>query len=101
VSEFSILPSLREGLPTVILESFSLGKSVVATNIPGTNEIAKDNYNSLLVSPENVNELSSAIIRLFKDNDLRENLNKNAYNTYKKQFDFEQYKKKILNFYTF
>lgn len=37
-----ILPSIREGLPVVILEALSCGRAVVATDLPGVRSIATD-----------------------------------------------------------
>jgi glycosyltransferase involved in cell wall biosynthesis len=99
ISDFSILTSKREGLPTVVLESFSLGKPVIATNILGTNEIAKHNYNSLLVEYGDVIGLKEALLKLITDNNLRKKLGENARKTYEYDFNYENYKKKILNFF--
>jgi glycosyltransferase involved in cell wall biosynthesis len=44
-----VLPSLWEGLPTVIMESMALGVPVIATDIPGTRELVKDGVNGWLV----------------------------------------------------
>lgn len=57
-----VLPSLWEGLPTVVLEAMWAGVPVVATNIPGTDELIKDGINGWLVQPKNSMELASKII---------------------------------------
>ena len=59
--DFLILPSLWEGLPRTILESFSLGRPVIATNIPGTADVLEHQKNGWLVPPARAEELSSAI----------------------------------------
>lgn len=99
ISQFFVLPSLREGLPVVILEAFSLGVPVVATDIPGTYEIAKDEYNSILVPPKNVKILAKAIIKIFNDDSLRKYLGENALSTYREKFSFERYESQIVDFF--
>jgi len=59
------LPSLVEGVPTVVLEAYLYGKPVVAFKIP---EIAEYFSNSaLLVPPGDVAELASAIRELLEN----------------------------------
>jgi glycosyltransferase involved in cell wall biosynthesis len=53
--------SLREALPTVILESMAAGVPVVATNISGTNDLIIDKRNGWLVPPADAHALAQAI----------------------------------------
>jgi glycosyltransferase involved in cell wall biosynthesis len=48
LSDCIVLPSYREGLPRVILESLILERPVIATNVAGCNQIIKNNYNGFL-----------------------------------------------------
>lgn len=43
-----VLPSYREGLPRVLLEGASMGKPMVATDVPGCNDIVTDGHNGFL-----------------------------------------------------
>ncbi len=61
-----VLPSLWEGLPTVILESMIAGTPVVATDIPGTQELVQDGESGWLVEPADPNSLALAIIKVLK-----------------------------------
>ena len=49
MADWIVLPSRIEGLPTVILESLSLGKAVLATDCGGTREIIGDGEYGILV----------------------------------------------------
>ncbi len=73
-----VLPSLWEGFPTVIMEAMIAGVPVIATDIPGTNELVIDNQTGILVPPGDVQTLTNAIIKLFHRPDLQRDLAKNA-----------------------
>jgi glycosyltransferase involved in cell wall biosynthesis len=59
--------SLWEGLPTVIMESMAAGVPVVATDIPGTRELAVNNAIGWLVPPGNEQALGTAILAALRD----------------------------------
>lgn len=56
-----------EGLPYAIIESLSLGKPVVATDVDGNRDLVIDNYNGYLVKNENVKELADKILSILND----------------------------------
>jgi glycosyltransferase involved in cell wall biosynthesis len=62
-----VLPSLWEGLPTVIMESMSQGVPVLATDIPGTREMIEDGKTGWLVQPQDPSALAKATIRILRD----------------------------------
>jgi glycosyltransferase involved in cell wall biosynthesis len=64
--------SLWEGLPTVILESMAAGVPVVATDIPGTRELAANHAIGWLAPPGNEQALGSAILAALRDPAQRE-----------------------------
>lgn len=94
-----VLSSLWEGLPLTPIESFSVGKTIIATNIDGTNEIVKDNYNGILIEPQNSNEIALAILDLYNNADKLHRLNSNAYSTYKDKFSYDEFINRHLNYY--
>lgn len=53
------LPSLREGIPNVMLESLACGTPVIATDIANNSEIINET-NGVLVQPKNVEQLAKA-----------------------------------------
>ncbi len=65
VCDIIALPSTsKEGLPNVLLEAFSTGIPVIASDIGGVSEVVEDGTTGLLVSPKNVDSLVSAILYL-------------------------------------
>lgn len=58
-----VLPSLVEGLPTVVLEAMAAGVPVVATDIPGTRELIVSGKSGWLVKPGNAKSLVEGIRR--------------------------------------
>jgi glycosyltransferase involved in cell wall biosynthesis len=70
-SSIFVLPSLAEGLPVSVIEAMAAGRAVVATDIPGTNEIVVDGETGLLVPPRDPLALAGALGRLLGDTALR------------------------------
>ena len=62
-SQCLILPSYREGCSRVIMEAMAIGRPVIATNVPGCNNLIKDGINGFLVKPKNTNSLYEAIVK--------------------------------------
>ncbi|MDA3005347.1 MAG: glycosyltransferase family 4 protein [Actinomycetota bacterium] len=65
-----VLPSLSEGLPTVVCEAMACGLPVVATAVDGTPEIVDDPATGLLVQPHDAGGLAAALARMLDDPDM-------------------------------
>jgi phosphatidyl-myo-inositol dimannoside synthase len=63
-----------EGFGIVYLEANLAGKPVIAGDSGGVRDAVINNVNGLLVNPEDIQEISGAIIKLSKDEDLRRSL---------------------------
>jgi glycosyltransferase involved in cell wall biosynthesis len=70
ISEYDvlILPSYREGYPGVIIEAFSVGVPVIATNLEGISEIVKNNYSGILVPVKDALMLADSIMSFNRSN---------------------------------
>jgi glycosyltransferase involved in cell wall biosynthesis len=68
IADVFILPSYREGFPNVVLQAGAMELPSIVTNINGSNEIIKDEFNGLIIEPQNENHLYFAIERYILDN---------------------------------
>lgn len=66
-SKFLVLPSRWELSPLTPLEGFAFKKPVISSKAHGIPHTIQQNGNSILVQPENYNELGDAIIELLSD----------------------------------
>ena len=75
-----VLPSLWEGLPTVVMEAMACGTPVLATNISGTREMIQHGVTGWLAPPENPQMLANEIISALGDADARARVANTALN---------------------
>lgn len=54
-----VLPSYREGTPRTLLEAASSSKPIVATNVPGCNQVVEDKINGLLCNLKDSDDLAA------------------------------------------
>lgn len=62
-----LLPSWREGTPVCLLEAMSMGRAVIAADVPGSREVTKDGVNGFLTPVHDVDALAAAVCRLADD----------------------------------
>ncbi len=62
-----VLPSLSEGLPTVVCEAMAVGRPVIATAVDGTPEIVEEDETGYLVPPRDPAALAEALARVLDD----------------------------------
>lgn len=98
--DFIVLSSRWEGFPLTPIEMFSIGKTIIASNIDGNNEIIVDNYNGLLFEKDNVNELSKKIKNLINEKNKKTELEKNALKSYNEKFSYKVFIDKYFSIYS-
>jgi glycosyltransferase involved in cell wall biosynthesis len=59
-----VLPSYREGMSRFLLESASMSKPIVTTNVPGCKDIVKDGVNGYLCNPRDSRDLVEKIDKI-------------------------------------
>ena len=90
-----ILPSLAEGCSNAIVEAMACGLPIISSALPFNDDICNET-NSILVNPNNITEITEAIVTL-KDPLKREELSKGALKT-ASHLTISERTKKILNF---
>lgn len=93
-----VLPSIYEGLPTVVLESMACGVPVVASNIPGTRDVIQDKVTGWVVPPRDSERLGKQILASLLDPDERYRIATVAYEQLSK-FRMENTARIYLNAY--
>ncbi len=58
--DFFVLPSYREGLPTVLLEAGLMEKPSITTDVQGCRDVITDGVNGYIIQPRDTNDLYSA-----------------------------------------
>ena len=88
--DFCVLPSVFEGFGLVAIEAFMNSKTLVATDIPGLNEVVT-NKNGVLVPAKDPAALASAIDKLATDATLRQELASQAKKDYENRFSYSMF----------
>ena len=88
--DFCVLPSVFEGFGLVAIEAFMNSKTIVATDIPGLNEVVT-NKNGVLVPAKDPAALASAIDKLATDATLRQELASQAKKDYENRFSYSMF----------
>ena len=88
--DFCVLPSVFEGFGLVAIEAFMNGKTIVATDIPGLNEVVTKE-NGILVPAKDPVALASAIDKLATDATLRQELASQAKKDYENRFSYSMF----------
>lgn len=93
-----VLPSHFEGMPMSILEAMSYGEIVVATNVGAIPSVIENGKNGMLVSVDNVEELSDAIkTALLHDN--RKQISENARKTVSNRYNIANGVERLVDIY--
>lgn len=99
-SDIFVLPSVSEGLPFTLLEALCMGKPVVASNIPGVDEVIQDGENGIMVEPKSPSAITDGVMNLLRDEDLAERLGANGRRTVLEDFTIENMSRRTYNLFS-
>lgn len=95
-SDVFVLPTLAEGCCNAIVEAMACGLPIISSNRPFNWDVLNDS-NSIMIDPENIQEIASAIKDLRDNPEKRNALSDGALET-AKNLTIEQRAESILNF---
>lgn len=85
-----VLPSIKEGLPYVLLEAGLAELPVIASKVGGIPEIIENQKTGLLIEPKNPEAMAEAIENLINDEKLRKEFGLNLRKKITQEFSFEK-----------
>jgi phosphatidylinositol alpha-mannosyltransferase len=88
-----------ESFGVVLLEAMATTKPIIASAIDGFTSVLTDGVEGIAVPPRDENKLAEAIIRLIKDEKLREDMGARG-KPKAEQYDWSILAKRVLDFYT-
>jgi len=98
-SDIVILCSEKEGIPRTIMEAMSLQRPVVATDVPGTQEVVIDGETGFLTPLGDIDAMVERIMLLAKDTALRERMGACGLERIKKDFNDVKIAEFLHDFY--
>jgi glycosyltransferase involved in cell wall biosynthesis len=97
--DIAVCNSTFEGFPNTVVEYFAAGKPVVTANAGGVAEMARNDYNALLIPCVDEEALSGSLVRLIEFADLRKELSRNARSTIQAGFSEDHMLDRLEAFY--
>ncbi len=86
--DVSVLPTLRrEGLPKTVIEAMVYAVPPIVTNTGGSPELVENGVSGLVVPPGDATALTGAILRLYRDPELRLRMGRAARRRIETHFD--------------
>jgi glycosyltransferase involved in cell wall biosynthesis len=99
ITDIFVLPSLIEGLSNAVMEAMLAEKPVVATHIPGNDELVVDGKTGILVPPRDTDSLASAIINILGNPEEGKKMGINGRKRVKKYFSIDETVRKTEELY--
>lgn len=98
-ADIFVLTSKRENLPNVLLESLSMKLPVIAPNIAGIPELIKNDYNGILIPPNDVKSIVKSIEDIYDNKSKLKVLSENGRNVVCKYFNQNDSINSIIKLY--
>jgi glycosyltransferase involved in cell wall biosynthesis len=84
---FACPTEYREGVPRVLLEAGLAGVPIVATRVPGCDDVVVENWNGHLVPQRNARALAEAILDLLQDPSRARAMGERSIELVRREFD--------------
>jgi glycosyltransferase involved in cell wall biosynthesis len=93
------LPSLQQGIGTVMLEAMALGRPVIGTRVGGVYRVIRDGETGLLVPPSDSVRLADSMLELLDDRDRARAIGAAARAEVQQEFSVEEMVRKTAALY--
>lgn len=94
-----VMPSIWESFGVSALEAQAMQVPVIATRVGGIPEVVIDNETGILVEPQNVEQISQAIIKLIEDKQLRLEMGKKGRQFVQEKYNWQKNAQKMEDLY--
>ncbi len=97
IADMVVLPSVTmgEAFGLVLIEAMATGKPVIASNLPGVRTVVDNNFNGLLVQPENVDDLTAKLLHLLDNIEVRNKFGEAGRKKVLRRYSWETIAKKL------
>jgi phosphatidylinositol alpha-1,6-mannosyltransferase len=86
-----VMPSEMEGFGIVFLEAMAYSKAVIGGAHAGTSSVVRDGETGILVGRSDIEGITSAIVKILKDDELRSRLGRSGYQRLLDVFTFQRF----------
>lgn len=90
-TDILVVPTYDDQQPLSVVEAMARGICVIATDVGSLPDIVHDGQNGLLIAPQSVQSLQTAMERVLGNLELRRHLGANARSYYHEHFHINQY----------
>jgi len=94
-----VIPSLREGLPYVLLEAAANRVPVLATAVGDIPQLIEDGKTGYLVKPGSAVEIEDRLVRFLSQKDNIKQMVENCYNVFERKFSADRMVRETENLY--
>jgi len=95
---FCIPATGRESQGIILIEAMACGKPIVATNIEGYATVVRNGEEGLLVPPRDSSALAEALVKLLKDESLRQTMGEKGL-LRSRQYSWDEIAVRVVDFY--
>ena len=81
-SSVVVCPYIDATQSGVVMSAFAFKKPVIATNVGGLPEMVQDQKTGIIIEPKNTEDIKEAIIQIYSDKNLREEMSQNIEKIY-------------------
>jgi glycosyltransferase involved in cell wall biosynthesis len=96
---FACPTEYREGVPRVLLEAGLAGVPIVATRVPGCDDVVTENWNGHLVPQRDPRALAAAVLDLLQDPDRARAMGRRSIELVRREFDLNVVTERYVDLY--